>query len=481
MQFKPVLYILGLFLCVLASAMIIPIAIDIYDDFHDDWKAFAISMGICGFCGTILMLSNHQKEVQITGRQAFLLTAFSWVGLCLFSSIPFLFALPNISFTDAFFESVSGLTTTGSTIMTGLNDMPRGLLMWRALLQWLGGVGIIVMAISVLPFLRVGGMQLFRLESSEKEKTMPRATELAKYIIYIYAALTALCAIAYIASGLEPFDAIAHAMTTVATGGFSTNDSSFFDYTTYDTHIVAIIFMILGCLPFVLYIKCIQGKFKPLVKDTQVQAFLKTILACILILITYLYMQDTALSFDMIVKTLFTTIALITGTGYAATDYMLWGGFAVGFLLFISAIGGCAGSTTCGIKIFRFQILYSVAKNQIQQLIHPRGVFTINYNNQPLSVSVAASVMAYFFIFMASYVLVSIALLACGLDMLTALSGAMTTLANVGPGLGDIIGPTGTFQPLPDNAKWIMIGAMILGRLEFFTLLVFLSPRFWRP
>jgi trk system potassium uptake protein TrkH len=459
--------------------MVIPIAIDLLDS-HDDWKAFAISMGICGFCGALLLLSNHQKEIKVTGRQAFVLTALSWIGLCLFSSMPFLFALPDITFIDAFFESVSGLTTTGSTIMTNLDSMPRGILIWRALLQWLGGVGIIVMAISVLPFLRVGGMQLFRLESSEKEKTMPRATELAKYIIYIYFALTAICSICYIYVGMMPFDAIAHAMTTIATGGYSTKDASFSAYSTLGPEIVAIIFMVLGCLPFVLYIKFVQGDIGMLFKDAQVRAFIKTILACIAILFGYLVINDFDFSFETLVKTSFTTIALITGTGYTATDYMMWGGFAVGFLLFISAIGGCAGSTTCGIKIFRFQILYAVAKNQIQQLIHPRGVFTIDYNKQPLSVSVAASVMAYFFIFAASFVLVSIALLACGLDMITALSGAMTSLANVGPGLGDIIGPTGTFEPLPDSAKWIMVGAMLLGRLEFFTLLVFLSPRFWR-
>ncbi|PCH99514.1 MAG: potassium transporter TrkH [Alphaproteobacteria bacterium] len=476
---RPVLYIVGIFLCVLAITMAIPAAIDIYDA-HDDWKAFAISMGLSGFTGVLLILSNRQRQIKITGRQAFLLTALSWFALCFFSCLPFMFALPDITFTNAMFEAVSGLTTTGSTIMTSLDSMPRGLLMWRSLLQWLGGVGIIVMAISILPFLKVGGMQLFRLESSEKEKAMANATQLSKYIIYIYAALTAFCAISYIYVGFTPFDAIAHAMTTIATGGFSTHDASFSNYMTHGPAIVAIIFMLLGCLPFVLYIKCLHGSWSHILQDEQVRAFFKIVIFSIAILVSFLVAHNHDFSMDTVISTAFTTIALLTGTGYSTIDYMVWGGFAVGFLLFLSAIGGCAGSTTCGIKIFRFQILYCVAKNQVQQLIHPRGVFTIDYNKQPLTVNVAASVMAYFFIFTASYVLVSIGLLACGLDILTSLSGAMTTLANVGPGLGDIIGPSGTFEPLPDNAKWIMIVSMLLGRLEFFTLLVFFSPRFWK-
>lgn len=479
MDFRPVLYIVGIFISVLASTMIIPICIDAYDA-NEDWKVFAYSMGFTWFCGIVLMLANKQDKINISGRQAFFLTAIAWLALCFFSSLPFLFASEKTTFTDAMFEAVSGLTTTGSTIMVGLDTMPRGLLIWRAILQWLGGVGIIVMAISVLPFLKVGGMQLFRLESSEKEKTLPRAGQLAAYITYIYIGLTGLCALAYYYVGMSGFDSIAHAMTTIATGGYSTRDASFAEYSTMGPELVAIIFMILGCLPFVLYIKCFSGDLRSLYEDEQVRAFLKAVFISCAIIFSYLIIHYNERSLEMFIQACFTTISLITGTGYANANYTLWGGFAVGFLLFISCVGGCAGSTTCGIKIFRFQILFAVAKNQILTLIHPNGVFPLDYNGQPLSIKVAGSVMAYFFIFIVTTVAVSLILLACNLDLITSLSGAVTSVANVGPGLGEIIGPTGTFKPLPDTAKWTMIVAMILGRLEFFTLLVFLFPRFWR-
>lgn len=479
MDIRPVLFIVGVFLCVLALSMVIPIACDLYID-HHDWKVFMAAMGLTGFTGILLILANKQKNIEVSRRQAFVLTALSWIALCLFSSIPFLLAIDGLNFTDALFESVSGLTTTGSTILTGLDTMPHGILIWRSLLQWLGGIGIIVMAISVLPFLKVGGMQLFRLESSEKEKTLPRATQLAAYIAYIYLGLTVLCALAYSWVGMPAFDSVAQAMTTIATGGFSTRDASYNGYDTFGPEIVAIIFMILGCLPFVLYIKFLNGDRLSLLNDQQVQGFLKAVIASGMIMFVYLAIIADAPLLPTLIEAYFTTTSILTGTGYSNTDYMMWGGFAVGFLLFLGAVGGCAGSTTCGIKIFRFQILYAVAKNQIQQLIHPSAVFTVEYNNQPLSVQVAGSVMAYFFIFIISFLAVTLALLACNLDLITALSGAIASLANVGQGLGNIIGPAGTYESLPDTAKWVLIVAMLLGRLEFFTLLVFFFPRFWK-
>lgn len=478
MNLRPVLYIIGLFLSILGGFMTVPLFLDLYH-FNPEWKAFAFASGLSIFCGILLILGNKEEKIEISGRQAFLLTGLSWIFLCLFSAFPFAFALPSVGLTNALFESVSGLTTTGATVFTGLNDMSQGVLIWRAILQWLGGVGIIVMAISVLPFLKVGGMQLFRLESSESEKALPRVTQLASYILYIYIGLTTACAIAYHLVGMEWFDSIAHSMTTIATGGFSTWDSSFSGLPTIGPELIAIIFMILGCLPFVLYIKMIGGDWLSIHKDEQAMGFLKVALLLCLIMIGFLVYTLETISVNVVIEATFTTVSLLTGTGYTDTNYMAWGGFAVGFLLFISCIGGCAGSTTCGIKIFRFQIMYSVARNQILQLIYPNGVFTIEYNKQPLSVSVAASVMAFFFIFTLTFVIVSILLMACGLDLITSLSGAIATLANVGPGLGNIIGPTGTYQPLPDTAKWIMIASMILGRLEFFTLLVFFAPRFW--
>jgi len=479
MDLRPALYIVGIFLLTLSLFMCAPLIIDLFNPYGGNWRSFAFSTGITGFTGALLMLSNKQEEIEISGRSAFLLTALTWFVLCFFSAIPFWLSTYSLNFTDSLFESVSGLTTTGATILTGLDNMSKGILLWRAILQWLGGIGIIVMAVSVLPFLKVGGMQLFRLESSEKEKILPRAAQLASFIIYIYLALTFVCACFYYYAGMSPFDAIAHAMTTIATGGFSTKDSSFSSYDTYGPEIVAIIFMILGCLPFAIYIKMIND-VTAIKNDEQTSAFIKILFALCTIMVIYMVSCFDILSLDIVIETIFTTTSLLTGTGFSDTNYMLWGGFAIGLLLFTSCIGGCAGSTTCGIKIFRFQILYAIVRNQILQLIHPNGVFTIQYNKQPLNIQIAASVIAYFFIFILSFVFISVALMACDLDLITSLSGAIATLANVGPGLGNIIGPTGTYAPLPDNAKWIMIFSMIFGRLEFFTLLVFLNPRFWK-
>lgn len=456
----------------------IPVAIDLYD-VNDDWKAFAIAMGITGFSGILLILSNKQNKIAISGRQAFMLTALAWIFLSVFSALPFVFAMRDISFTDAVFEAVSGLTTTGSTVMTGLDAMPRGILIWRAVLQWLGGIGIIVMAISVLPFLKVGGMQLFRLESSEKEKVMANVADMTKALVIVYTLITVLCGLSYHYAGLTYFEASVHAMTTLSTGGFSTTDNSFSNFSDL-AKCFAIFFMLIACFPFVIFIKMYAHSIRDLFNDEQIMGFIKLQCTCVAIIIGYMVWHDMVESGGGIVDILFNTVSVGTGTGYASFDYLKWGVFATGFIFFISAFGGCAGSASCGIKIFRLQILFAVAKNQIQMLIYPRGVFTIDYNKHPLSVQVAGSVMAFFFIYITCYVIIALGLLACDLDFITALSGAMTTLANVGPGLGDIIGPTGTFQPLPDNAKWIMIASMLLGRLEFFTLLVFLSPRFWR-
>ncbi len=478
MDFRPVLYINGIFLCVLSVFMVIPTLCDLATD-NLDWVAFAIGMALTGFSGVLLILANKQDKIEITGRQTFALTGLSWILLSVFSAIPFLIAFPDLGFADAVFETVSGLTTTGSTVMSGLDTMPYGILIWRALLQWLGGIGIIVMAISVLPFLRVGGMQLFRLESSEKEKPLPKVTDMAKALCIAYFVLSFACYLAYYFCGMTHFEAVIHSMTTVSTGGYSTTDASFGNFSNA-TKLFSIVFMILAAFPFIIFVKMYLRSPFVMFEDEQTMGFLKLQALFIFIIITFLFFWFPGFNWDTVVDGAFNIVSVSTGTGYASSDYNQWAPFALGFILFASCIGGCAGSASCGIKIFRFQILYAVAKTQIMQLIYPNGVFTVSYNKQPLSIQVAASVMAFFFIFVTALVIVTLALLLCGLDILTALSGAITTLSNVGPGLGDIIGPAGNFSSLPDSAKWIMILSMLLGRLEFFTLLVFFVPRFWR-
>jgi len=479
MDLRPIFYVIGILLCTLAGGMLLPLIADLSTG-NDDWQIFFVSMLFTSFLGGGLILINKGDGFHITMRQTFLLTTLSWVVLAAAASLPFYFSAMDMSLTDSVFESVSGITTTGSTVIVGLNEAPPGILLWRAILQWLGGIGIIVMALSVLPFLKVGGMQLFQTESSESEKALPRAKQLATSIGMVYLLLTVICMLCYRLSGLSAFDSMAHAMTTIATGGFSTFDSSFSDFDNPWTEIVATIFMIMGGLPFILYVKALHGNLRCLFRDSQVQAFLLLVYVAIGTMVVYLVLQNEMAFGEAMRRASFNIVSLITGTGYTSGDYGAWGGFAVIMLFFLMVVGGCAGSTTCGIKIFRFQVLWSVTITQLKQLIHPHGVFTPQYNKSPISNSIAASVMGFFFVFALSFVILAAALSFLGLDFITAMSGAATSIANVGPGLGDIIGPTGTFEPIPDAAKWVMAIGMILGRLELFTVLVLLMPQFWR-
>lgn len=478
MNFKPVLFVVGILISILAISMVLPMLADLYFA-HEDWKIFFISIVITAFFGGALILSNNSKEIKINTRQAFMLIFLSWLGLSIFSALPFMLSELNMSYTDAFFEAMSGITTTGSTVIVGLDEAPPGILLWRAILQWLGGIGIILMAMSILPFLNIGGMQIFRTELSEDEKVLPRAAQLAASIGIIYVALTLLCIICYILSGLETFDAVAHAMTTISTGGFSTFDSSFAHY--HDTiwpEVVAIIFMLIGGMPFVLYLKAVRGNIVPLSKDTQVRWFLGIIVLATGLVTTYLILHEGLDVTEALRRTLFNIVSVITGTGYANGDYNTWGSFAVSIFFFVMLIGGCAGSTSCGIKIFRFQVLFAVTTTQIKRLLYPNGVFIPHYNGKTIPPDVPLSVMGFFFMYMFTCAIVAIALSFVGMDFLEAMSGAVTAVSNVGPGLGEI-GPNGNFKHLTDSAKWILSLAMLVGRLEIFTVLVLISPKFW--
>ena len=479
MNIRPVLYIEGILLSVLSLSMIFPMLVDIYSG-YEDWKVFFVCIVVTAFFGGSLILSNRGTKFNISTREAFLLTNATWIVLPAFGALPFLLSSLNMSITDSFFEAMSGITTTGSTVITGLEDAPAGILLWRAMLQWLGGIGIIIMAMSILPFLKVGGMQIFRTELSEDEKVLPRSSEFAHSIVVIYVFLTAFCAIGYMLAGLDLFDSVAHAMTTISTGGFSTFDASFNHFSNVGPSVVAIIFMTLGGVPFVLYLKAV--KFSPLmlIKDSQVRWYLYIISISALSLALYLTFTQDVLFAKSSFMSLFNVISVMTGTGYAQGNISHWGGFAITIFLFLMAVGGCAGSTSCGVKIFRFQVLYSIIKVQIKQLLHPNGVFLPHYNGKPLSKDVPSAVMGFFFVYALGFSVLTLVLTFIGLDLMTALSGAMSSISNVGPGLGEIIGPMSTFQSLPDTAKWVLCAGMLLGRLELFTILVMFSPNFWK-
>ncbi len=480
MDFRPILLTIGALLVILGLGMLIPAAVDFFVS-NPDWRVFAGSSSITLFAGGALAFANRGGEKRFSLQQAFLLTALVWVVLTAFAALPFLFCERHLSVTDAFFEAMSGITTTGSTVMTGLDDLPPGLLLWRAVLQWLGGLGIIVMALSLLPILRIGGMQMFRVEAFETEgKIMSRAAQLSAGISIVMILLTFVLAIALWLAGMTVLEASVHAMTTMATGGYSTSDASvgYFDSALIEGLIT--VGMVMGGIPFILYLKIVRGDRRSFLMDGQVRWYL-SILFCVTIAVAlWLWLKNDFALFQALRYSSFNVVSIMTGTGFASIDYGLWGTFAVGVMFFLMFVGGCYGSTACGIKIFRFQILFAAATAHIRRLVQPHGVFTPMFNRRPISDDVITSVLSYFVMFGATFAVITLGLNLLGLDFVTAMSGAGTAMSNVGPGLGPIIGPAGTFKSLPDAAKWLLVVGMLVGRLEVFTILVIFTPHFWR-
>ena len=478
-EFRPVIFVLGILLSILAVAMVIPAAVDALVG-HGDWQVFAAAAATTLFIGVSMILTTRSGWSGYTLRQAFLMTNLAWLVIAIFGSLPFAYSELELSVTDAFFESMSGVTTTGATVIVGLDSAPPGILLWRAILQWLGGIGIIVMAVAILPILQVGGMQLFRVEAFETDKVLPRAAQIAGGIGIVYVFLTALAAIVLWLLGMTGFEAVAHAMTSIATGGFSTSDQSLAHFESAEIDWAICLFMILGSMPFVLYLRMARGNLRAVQRDSQVRWMLTILAISILLTALWLWRRDM-MGFESALRyAAFNVISIMTGTGYSTADFSQWGGFPMSLLFVLMVVGGCAGSTTCGIKIFRFQVLYATSKAQLLRLMQPHGVFFPYYNRKPIPETVAESVMSFFFLFAVSFALLATGLGLFGLDFTTAVSGAASAIANVGPGLGDTIGPAGTYAPLPDGAKWLLSAGMLLGRLELFTVLVLLVPAFWR-
>ncbi|WP_204115482.1 TrkH family potassium uptake protein [Shimia biformata] len=477
---RPVGYVVGLLVAMLGLTMFLPMLVDLVEG-QGHWGTFFQSGLLTVITGGLISLSCQSGNQEgLTIRQTFVLTTGVWVALPIFGALPFMLGETDLRFVDAFFEAMSGLTTTGSTVISGLDDLPRGILLWRGLLQWLGGIGIIVVAMVFLPELRVGGMQIFRSEAFDTMgKILPRATAISGQISVIYVGLTVACATTYFILGMQPFDAIVHALTTVSTGGFSTYDASFGTFSG-PLEYVASVFMILAALPFVRYVQMVNGHATPLLKDSQVRVFLATIAVLVFVftfILTSIFPRHWEHSFR---EALFNITSIISGTGYASVDYMNWGSFIVTMFFFIGLIGGCAGSTACSVKIFRYQLLFSAVRRQIQTIRHPRGVFTLRYQGRAVGEDVLNSVMSFFVFFTVSMGLLAVGLGLTGLDFTTSMSGAATAIANIGPGLGDIIGPAGNFGPLNDTAKWLLIAGMLVGRLEIMAVYVLFTVQFWR-
>ncbi len=475
-----IFFTLGIILLTLGAALFFPFALDSYDG-HQNASAFGWSAVLAIFVGGGLCVSNHSFKPELSIRSAFLMTIGSWVSICFFSAIPLYISDLGLSVTDAVFEAISGVTTTGATVLTGLDDMSRGILLWRSIMQWIGGIGIIAFAMILLPFLKIGGMQLFRAESSDKsDKIMPRTTDVVWSIIYVYVFLTATCFMVYYLLGMGKFDALLHSMTTIATAGFSSHDNSFAFYDSYPIHMAATLFMFMGGIPFILYVKYVyQGTFA-FHKDSQVKTYIGILLSVIFIMTMHLWLNNFYSLADSFRYAAFNVTSIITTTGYAAADYGLWGAFPVSVFFFVMYIGACAGSTSGGIKMLRIDIAFQALNRHLKTLIYPHAVFTARYQGKPLSSDIITAVMGFLFLFVVFNVLLTVALSLTGLDFMTSLTGAASAMANIGPGLGDIIGPSGNFSPLPTAAKWLICLGMILGRLEVLTMLVLITPSFWR-
>lgn len=483
MKFQPIIRALGILLILTGAAMIPCALVDIFTD-EANWEIFAmISLGVMGFGGLLAITAG--SELTGTGtKEAFLLTVLVWLILPFASSLPFISM--GFSFTDAYFETVSGLTTTGATIMTGLDQEQKGLLLWRSILQWIGGVGIIVMALAILPTLKVGGMHLFKTESSDVSgKFLPNVGQIAKNIAIVYIVLTLACGASYAAAGMSVFDSVNHALSTVSAGGFSTSDMSLGKFADTPVIWVSCLFMTLAAWPFYNFVMIMLGRPDALLTDPQPRLYLAIVVSVTIILLIY-FQTDSADALEMrsnpnqIRDTLFSVISVLTGTGFGLVDFSSWGSFAQILFLFIMLLGGCTGSAAGGIKMFRIELIVRIAHSYIRRMLSPNRIVTIHYAGKPVKNEVRQSVMTFFFVYMLTFSVSAVLISLAGMDTLTAYSAAATSIANVGPGLGVDIGPASTFQRVPDLVKWIMIVNMLLGRLELITIFVVLSPRFWK-
>jgi len=478
-NYKTVFYTLGTLQIILGIFMLIPVIIQlIYNELDSGFVSASI---ITIIFGVLFFLSNLDHNKNIDLPQAFILTALSWISIAIFGSLPFIFSDLSLKFTDAFFESMSGITTTGSTIITDLDNAPKGILLWRAILQWLGGIGIILMAITLMPLMNIGGMQLFKISSNDSaEKILPKSKEVSLRLIIIYSILTFTCGLFYKVFGMNYFDSLTHSMTTIATGGFSNYNDSIGHFNSALIEINAIIFIILGSIPFIAYIKYLNGDKKIFYKDSQISFFLKTIIISVFIIFIFLLLKNINSETFLLREVIFNVVSILTGTGYVTTNYSDWGSFPLIFFLILMFIGGCAGSTACGLKIFRIHILYKFFVMQLKKYIYPRGVFVLKYGDSVLNEKFISSIISFVFLYIVIFFIITMLLSISGLDFITAVSGAATSISNVGPGLGGIIGPNGNFSLLPDFSKWVLSIGMILGRLELFAIIVLFIPSFWK-
>lgn len=474
-------HIAAIFAIYLSVVMLVPAAVDLYYG-NDDWQVFAFSAFFTGGLATAVVLATQGTVPPITSRFGFFVVNLLWLMTTLIGAIPLLASSLEISVTDAIFEAAAGVTTTGSTVIVGLDTLPPGLLLWRSLLQWIGGLGVIALGLFVLPLLNVGGVSYFKIESSSiDDRPFERFSTFTVALIGVYVALTVICTIAYAAAGMSGFNAVNHALTTISTAGFSTHDASMGHYANQPAVLwVGTIFMFIGALPFsILILFGLRGRLDAL-GDPQIRVFATYVLILILAVTVYLRVSEDIGFFEALTQTAFNFMSIITTTGYASSDYGQWGAFAFACAFVAMFLGGCSGSTTGGIKAYRFLILFELLANGLRRLVYPNTVLSVRYGDRAVDETLQRAVVLFISAFLVIWLITIVLLAATGLDFITAMSGALTALTNVGPGLGDTIGPAGNFSSLPDVSKWILTAAMLMGRLELLAVLVIFTPVFWR-
>lgn len=477
---RAALHIAAVFAIYLAAAMLIPAAVDLYYG-NDDWRVFAFSALFTGGLAIGVSLATQGRPPVISSRFGFLVVNLLWMTACIVGAVPLLASSVEFSVTDAFFESVSGVTATGATVIVGLDGMPPGLLLWRSILQWIGGLGVIALGLFVLPFLNVGGVSYFRIESSDiADRPFDRFSTFGLGLVSIYALLTLACTIAYAAAGMRAFDAVNHALTTIATAGFSTHDSSMGFYADNPAILwISTFFMFVAALPFsILILFALRGRLDAL-RDPQIRVFAGYVVVFVLAVAIYLRIVHDHTFFAALTHSAFNFVSIITTTGYASSDYSQWGAFAVAAAFVAMFLGGCSGSTTGGIKAYRFLILFKLMANGLRRFVYPSTVVTVRYGDRTVDDDLQRAVVLYISAFFVIWAVIILILAATGLDFVTAISAALTGLTNVGPGLGQVVGPAGSFAPLPDLAKWVVAFAMLMGRLEILAVLVIFAPVFW--
>lgn len=476
---KPIALVGGTVVCAVGFLLFIPLITEIIYQ-TESWQSYAVPILLYLIVGGSLVITNRNIELKISIKEAFIITVLSWILLAILCAIPFVYTQLQLSVIDALFESMSGITTTGATVLNNLDDLPKGILIWRALLQWLGGIGIVVIALVILPFLRIGGMQLFHLEGDDPyDKFLPKISSVVTKIIYVYSGLTALLAILYFANGMTFFDAIAHSFTTISTGGFSTHNDSFAYFQSNSILNIAIVFMIIGSIPFLLMAQTTLTN-NALFKDHQVRVLIFILIIAIALIYYFARPFVEGSTLNQLSTISFNTISIISGTGYVSSNFEEWGNYASVLFLLLMFIGGCAGSTTGGLKVFRFQILFKYIHLHLKKMLQPHMVLSAQFNGKKVPETTYESVMTFFFVYIITFASSALLLSFSGLDFLTCISAAASSISNVGPGLGEIIGPEGNYSSLTNYSKFVLILTMFLGRLEMLTIFVLLLPSFWK-